>query len=189
MTRRQFAESSRSHRSGPFADLRFGVSDLAHRPGVMRSVEKAVVVPGLGAGGVGLAEPESIELDLRLEGVGKGIVVEGFLRGQWVAECSRCLEPVTGPFVVEVHELFEEQPVESETYLLEGEEIDIEPMVRDAVLLELPTAPLCTDDCLGLCPVCGADRNTQACQCIQPTSDDRWAALRALSFDETSEHR
>lgn len=162
---------------------------MAHRPGAMRRVEKEVLVPGLAAAEVGVPEGVPIELDLRLEGVGKGVVVEGFVRGRWTAECSRCLEPVTGPFAVEVHELFEEQPVESETYRLEGEEIDVEPMVRDAVLLELPLAPLCVDDCLGLCPVCGTDRNTRVCQCHQLMTDDRWAALKQLSFGESGDER
>lgn len=184
MNPRSHVRSSPSARLAPSSELCFGVTHVAHRPGVMRRIERDVAVPGLDAGNVGVPEAEAVGLDLRLEGVAKGVVVEGFITGRWTADCSRCLEPVSGPFAVEVHELFEPEPVESETYLLEGEEIDLEPLVRDAVVLSLPSAPLCAEDCLGLCPVCGIDRNTGTCDCVQPAGDPRWAGLDQLRFDD-----
>jgi uncharacterized protein len=83
---------------------------------------------------------------------------------------------------VHVDELFEAVPLEGETYLLEDDVIDLEPMVRDALLLELPLAPLCRDDCAGLCPTCGANRNDEPCDCAEAEPDPRWAALRSLEI-------
>ncbi|HLG00368.1 MAG TPA: DUF177 domain-containing protein [Acidimicrobiia bacterium] len=183
MAPRQHVEASPRTARAIARDLRVAVHDVAHRPGTIRHLEREARAPALAAGTVGIPEGAPIDLDLRLEGVGKGVVVEGFVSGAWVAECSRCLTAVTGPFSVEVHELFEEQPIESETYRLEGEEIDLEPMVRDAVLLEIPPAPLCSDDCAGLCPTCGVDRNVASCDCTTESPDPRWAALGDLAFD------
>ena len=75
------------------------------------------------------------------------------------------------------------EPIEGQTYPIEGEEIDLELPVRDALLLELPVAPLCRDDCAGLCSVCGADRNQVTCSCDMTVPDPRWDALRELTFD------
>ena len=68
---------------------------------------------------------------------------------------------------------------DEEAYPLAGDELDLEPLARDAVLLELPLAPLCAEDCRGLCPTCGANRNTEPCACPRPV-DPRWSALDAL---------
>lgn len=81
-----------------------------------------------------------------------------------------------------VRELFEASPVEGETYPLAGDLLDLEPAVRDAVVLELPPAPLCDPACAGLCPSCGADRNETACGCPPVAPDPRWDALRELTF-------
>ena len=68
---------------------------------------------------------------------------------------------------------------DEEAYPLTGDELDLEPLARDAVLLELPLAPLCAEDCQGLCPTCGANRNTETVR-LRPAADPRWAALDAL---------
>lgn len=171
------------------ADLRISVRDLAHRPGAFRRLQQVASVPGLGALGVTVPEEVGVDLDLRLEGVAKGVVVEGEISGQWQADCSRCLELVTGPFAVEVHELFEDDASpragwgEGDTYPLHDDEIDLEPLVRDAVLLELPSAPLCSEDCEGLCPTCGTDRNVARCACPEPGRDPRWGVLDELRLE------
>ena len=82
---------------------------------------------------------------------------------RWDAACSRCLAPVGGELAVQVGELYERQPLEGETYLLSEDDIvDLEPLIRDALLLELPAVPLCRPDCRGLCPSCGVDHNSRA---------------------------
>ena len=66
------------------------------------------------------------------------------------------------------------------TLQIVGEQLDLRPVVRELVLLDAPSTPLCRPDCAGLCPTCGVDRNSQACQCEPPPVDPRWSALDAL---------
>lgn len=114
---------------------------------------------------------------------GNAIEVVGTVRAPWVGECRRCLGTVVGELEAVVdHELFVEDPDEL-SYLLSDDEIDLEPLARDAVLLELPLAPLCREDCLGLCATCGADLNEGECGC-RPPRDPRWAALDQLRDSE-----
>ncbi|HWS47003.1 MAG TPA: DUF177 domain-containing protein, partial [Acidimicrobiia bacterium] len=83
---------------------------------------------------------------------------------------------------VHVDELFEPAPLEGETYALDDDVVDLEPLVRDALVLELPAVPLCRDDCRGLCPSCGIDRNAATCDCAADDIDPRWAPLRSLDL-------
>ena len=78
--------------------------------------------------------------------------------------------------------IFETAPLAGETYQLDEDALDLLPLVRDVLLLELPTAPLCREDCAGICPQCGADWNTTACECRTNEPDPRWAALRSLEL-------
>ncbi|MGZ6899567.1 MAG: YceD family protein, partial [Acidimicrobiia bacterium] len=118
-------------------------------------------------GGIGGArlDDQPLFVDAVLERVPDGVVVQGTVRGFYAAQCSRCLRPVHREIVTAVRELFEAVPIEGETYPLVGDEIDLELPVRDALLLELPAAPLCRDDCAGLCSLCGVDRNQSSCDC------------------------
>ena len=164
------------------APFRINVADLLKRPGAQRPV--SVVAPLAGLEGPGAAVPVDapVGLDLTLERVSEGIVVRGSVRARWSAPCSRCLEPVGADIAVHVDELYERAPLEGETYPLEDDVLDLEPLVRDAVLLELPAAPLCRPDCAGLCGECGADRNLIDCGCRTSEPDPRWATLRSLDL-------
>jgi uncharacterized protein len=161
--------------------LRIPLAAALRHPGNARSVESAVQLDGL----VGVAAQIStapVGVDVLLERVPEGIVVRGTLSATWDAGCSRCLEPVSGQISVHVDELFEPTPLEGETYQLDDDVIDLEPMVRDALLLELPLAPLCDPECAGLCATCGANRNLTSCECVTTEIDPRWAALRSLEL-------
>ena len=107
-------------------------------------------------------------MDVLLEPVHRGVMASGTVRAPWVGQCRRCLEPVTGELETEVRELWEEDSDETETYLLAGDQLDLEPLVRDAVLLGLPQAPLCEEGCRGLCPTCGAELDQGPCRCPAP---------------------
>jgi len=162
--------------------LRIPLAAALRHPGNSRPVTAAVGLAGLSGVAAEIPPSSPVDVDLVLERVPEGIVVRGTLAADWTAACSRCLEPVTGRVSVHVDELFEAVPLEGETYLLEDDVIDLEPMVRDALLLELPLAPLCRDDCAGLCPTCGANRNDEPCDCAEAEPDPRWAALRSLEI-------
>ncbi|MDQ1412121.1 MAG: hypothetical protein QOE07_709, partial [Acidimicrobiaceae bacterium] len=118
-----------------------------------------------------------VMVDADVEVVDGGVVVTGTVSSIWTGECRRCLNPVTGVVVAKVREVFERAPRlregdlvavdEAETYPLTGDTLDLAPMARDAILLELPLAPVCREDCAGLCPACGVDLNEQTCDCAE----------------------
>jgi len=124
-----------------------------------------------------------VEVDLTLIPFEGGIQVEGTVTAPWVGICRRCAEPVSGELCIPVRERYAEAPLagpsDEEIYPIVDDDIDLGPLVRDAVVLELPMAPLCRDDCAGLCPQCGANRNEGDCRCVAPR-DPRWANLDVL---------
>jgi DUF177 domain-containing protein len=162
--------------------LRIPITGELRHPGGALAVEAAVELEGLAGVAAEIGPGSPVAVDLLLERVAEGIVVRGEVAAGWQAACSRCLEPVAGRVTQHVDELFEREPLAGETYQLGEEAIDLEPMVRDAVLLDLPLAPLCDPDCEGLCPSCGANRNQVRCECTHEQVDERWAALRSLEL-------
>jgi uncharacterized protein len=165
--------------SSPF---RIPVAELLRRHGASRDLHVSEPLADL-RGPVAEITPSSpVSIDGTLERISDGIVVRGTVTAEWTAPCSRCLAPVTGTISVHVDELFEPHPLAGETYELEIDVIDLEPLIRDALLLELPAVPLCRDDCAGLCPSCGIDRNVAKCDCVTTELDPRWAALRSLDL-------
>ena len=162
--------------------LRIPLAAALRHPGNARPVVASVELDGLSGVAAEIPAGTPVAIDLLLERVPEGIVVRGTLQAAWTSACSRCLEPVNGEISVHVDELFETVPLEGETYKLDDDVIDLEPMVRDALLLELPLAPLCNADCAGLCANCGANRNLAPCECVTTEIDPRWAALRSLEL-------
>lgn len=133
--------------------------------------------------------PEAtVVIDLRLESFSGGVRATGFVEAPWHGICRRCSIPVEGSVRVPVDEryLYDRVAGDEETYPLEGDVLDLAPLVHDAILLELPLAPLCRPDCAGLCPICGIDRNEASCTC-SPAPDPRWAMLDELRFGEHSD--
>jgi uncharacterized protein len=165
--------------STPF---RIPVADLLKRPGASRAAQVAAPLADLRGAGAEVPATVPVEVDITLERVSEGIVVRGSITAPWEAACSRCLAPVTGSVSVHVDELFERHPLAGETYQLDDDVVDLEPLVRDALLLDLPATPLCRVDCAGLCPDCGIDRNAASCECGTVELDPRWAALRSLDL-------
>ncbi len=164
--------------------LRVLVADLVKRPGAARSLQIDDHLGPLVVGEVELDDDGRVALDLHLERIAEGIVVRGTLGATWSGRCARCLGPVAGTLEVAVDELYEREPLEGETYQLDIDSIDLEPLTRDALGLEMPLAPLCRTDCAGLCPNCGIDRNVAVCTCQPDESDSRWAGLSNVRFDD-----
>jgi len=119
-----------------------------------------------------------------LESIPKGIAVSGVVESSWIGVCRRCAVATGGSLSASVRERYVESAgTEDEAYPLEGDLLDLGPMIRDAVVLELPLAPLCREDCQGLCAQCGADLNLGECSCEGPM-DPRWATLDLLRKPE-----
>ncbi|MGP8059416.1 MAG: YceD family protein [Acidimicrobiales bacterium] len=130
-------------------------------------------------------EGAEAECDVVLQSFDGGVMVTGTVRAPWSGTCRRCTAPVAGQLAVSVRERYCEpgarygDPDDEEAYPILEDVLDLGPMVREAVALELPLAPLCGEACRGLCPQCGVDRNEESCGCVVPT-DPRWANLDVL---------
>jgi uncharacterized protein len=153
-------------------------------PGTARSQTRTVPAPAdLGAGLIAVPEGADLQLDLLLEGVAEGVLVTGSVTAPLAGECARCLEDFTSGMTVRFQELFARDPetAGADGYLLDGDLLDLEPALRDALVLELPLSPLCAEDCAGLCPDCGV-RLADAGRGHGHASDDdgAWAALRGF---------
>ena len=161
------------------------VSDLIGQPGSSRTVSLDEPVGGLELELARIRGDVPIRGELLLESVVEGILVSGRIEGEVSLSCARCLTTFGGRVGVDVGELFVvgAAPGDDEYALDPAGSIDPEPMVRDAVMLELPFSPLCRPDCRGLCERCGRDRNTGACTCAPRSADPRWAALEEIRFD------
>lgn len=129
-----------------------------------------------------------MRFDLHLEFAGEELIAQGLLHVSWAGPCRRCLEPTAAETPIELREIFQKVAIEGETYPLEDEFVDLEPMVREVVLLHLPVAPLCRTDCVGpdpeRFPTSVEDDKAADAGDGEPPTDPRWAALSELTFDE-----
>jgi uncharacterized protein len=136
-------------------------------------------------------EGSPIEFDIRLEAVMEGVLVTGTAKAGLDGECVRCLEEIHDELVADFQELFvyeekddQTDDEDSGTSRLEGDLLDLEPLLRDAVVLSLPFQPLCRDDCPGLCIECGARLADDPDHQHDEPIDPRWAALQGLTQDD-----
>ena len=169
--------------------------DIGRRPGSShRYHREAAVEHELGFEPVIVVPKGStITFDALAESVVEGVLMSGTATAHTEGECSRCLDPLTDTVEVEFTELYaypdsltEATTDEDEIYRITDDLIDLEPVIRDAIVLALPQAPLCTPDCLGLCPGCGGRRAELGPGHGHETIDPRWAGL-ADRFDGARE--
>jgi len=139
---------------------------------------------------VRLATPLTVNGQIKRSGA--EVIVSGNITGKLFINCDRCLKPLETPLNNQFEldyvsgsdyealpdtELTEEQMLIS---VFDGVAIDVDEIVKEQVLLAVPARILCSDDCKGICPTCGLDRNTTDCNCETSTSDPRWDALKSL---------
>jgi uncharacterized protein len=163
------------------ADLR----ELGRRPGSMAEIERTLPAPaGWKVELIGVPEGAQVTLRLRLESVMEGVLVTGEVDVPLVGSCARCLEPIEDTLELDLQELFayegsttEATSEEDEVRRVEGDFIDLEPMVRDAVVLALPLAPVCSEDCQGLCVDCGQRLDDLPPDHTHEVLDPRFAGL------------
>jgi uncharacterized protein len=162
------------------------VYDLMHRPGEMRERVLDVVVPeSFGNAMIGVKQGSTLRIDLRMESLHDGILVSADIDGTASGECGRCLIDIEQAVQVEIQELFAYSSDEAFEYEVHEDTIDLEPVVRDAVVLSLPFQPVCQDDCLGLCPQCGVRLLDNPGHEHEAPIDPRWAALGDLAGTTT----
>lgn len=126
-----------------------------------------------------------VSFDLVIERIEGGVLVRGSMQGRYVTSCRRCLTETGHDFSLEATEVYRPPSDEWDNrYVVTDERIDLDPLVRDNVLTELPQYPLCRPDCKGLCPTCGVNLNTDDCDCEPIDVDLRWAALKDLLPDD-----
>jgi uncharacterized protein len=160
--------------------LVFNAAELLRRPGSERRISLQPTVSELGIADPRFDPAATVTISLRLESLTDGIVVDGELRAPWADSCRRCLAPAAGEVVSEIHERYQQVITDPDAFQIVGDQIDLEPMVRENLLLDAPIAPVCRVECAGLCPTCGIDRNLASCDCLAIVSDPRWDALSQL---------
>jgi uncharacterized protein len=154
----------------------------------MRKVARTVPASAeMGTEIISIPEGTEIELKLRLEAVMEGVLVSGTASGVAVGECIRCLDEVRLPLEVSLAELFsypENRVAEDdeEVRTVEEDLINLEPALRDAVVLALPFQPVCREDCPGLCSECGVHLADDPGH-THEIADPRWAALQGILAD------
>jgi uncharacterized protein len=181
-------ETQRIQRLDPAAPLVLDTRRLGRRPGSMSRISRSVPAPAdLGLNVIAVPEGAQVELELRLEAVLEGVLVSGRAQAPLAGECVRCLEPISASADVEFAELFvfPGRDGDEETHWLQDDMIDLEPVLRDAVVLELPLQPVCEEDCPGLCADCGARLAGDPGHGHRQT-DPRWAALQGFAEAELS---
>ena len=172
----------------PRSGLVLDTHELGRRAGALKLVQTTVEAPSdLGIAVIGVPAGSPVELDLRLESAVEGVLVTGTAQVELRGECVRCLTLVEDRIEVDLQELFVypgSDATEEEASRLEGDLLDLEPVLRDAVVLDLPFQPLCRPDCAGLCPQCGANLNDEPGHQHAADSDPRWDALLRFERDD-----
>lgn len=181
---------------GPFL---FNCADLPRRAGEMREYELTFDThEPLGIPLFAIPQDEPIEVDLRLQAVEEGVLASATVRALAVGECIRCLDRVEQEVEEDFHELYiyesdprSRQPKRREAEVIvddedpvltmQGDYIDLEAPIRDAIILNLPVNPLCDEDCLGLCPGCGVKWDDLPEDHGHDQVDIRWAGLEKLA--------
>jgi uncharacterized protein len=181
-------EYSKTHLD-PRSPLVLDTRDLPRSPGALRAVDRVVGAPkDLSLELIRVPEGADMALALRMESVSEGVLVSATIHTNVSGECGRCLREIDDSLEVSFQELYayehsttDETADEDEVGRLQGDLIDLEPALRDEVVLALPANPLCREDCPGLCPDCGAPWDDLPEDHSHQQVDSRWAALKRLA--------
>lgn len=169
------------------SDWVISIHELTRRAGEQKQLQLELPAPAdLGIQLMRVSQHSPIRLDLRLESVVEGVLASASVHAPTVGECARCLSQLEGPSDFELQELYfyPGRQSDQDDPLIVDEQIDLEPALRDAVVLELPFIPLCRPDCRGLCPACGANLNDEPDHRHDDQVDARWEKLKGLNLSE-----
>lgn len=181
------APTERPASLGP-ASFVVDVRRLRQRPGEVLKVERQGVFAELAVTSSWVPDGYEVVTRAQLEAVSGGVIVHATVEADWEGECRRCLGLARGRLRAEVRELYADDGDPELDYPLAGDRLDLGVLSHDAVILELPPAPLCREDCEGLCPVCGADRNEGDCGC-EAGGGGRWRREDAPRVDDAERER
>ena len=161
--------------------FKMNISPLQDAPGETMEIQTKLSIPNFTGEGNRLIEMiNPWLLELQVTNLNRRFQVSGNLTGNYELACDRCLEKVRMPMETELFALFypegDRNPPE-EGVAFTGDELDLTPLLLEAITLKLPMKNLCAEDCKGLCPVCGINLNTQTCTCEREAFDPRLAAL------------
>ncbi|MCP3853416.1 MAG: DUF177 domain-containing protein [Actinomycetia bacterium] len=181
--------SSPGPEHNPDASLVVSVGDVEGRVAERRLVRGTTVLDAVAISSAAVPEGGAIDVDLVVEASLDGLAVVGQVTAPWQGECRRCLEPIEGEIEVDVHEIWQRHPEDpEEIWTIVGDQIDLGELVREAVLLSLPLAPLCGSGCRGpdpeSFPTDGAHLADEEEGAETGGIDPRWAALSDLTFDD-----
>lgn len=168
--------------ASPLSGLVVNVAEVLRRVGNVKDIDVAVDSSLLDLNDERIVA-QDVPITFHLESTNTGIVVRGTVSAEYHDTCRRCLNEVRERASVHISELYQREVIDPDAYPLEGEQLNLAPLVREHLLLALPDGPLCRPDCPGLCPLCGADKSNPAeadCGCSVRAADPRWAALDAL---------
>ena len=167
----------------------FDTYELGRRPGNELTINRTVEAPAdLGIDIFGVPEGSDMDIELRLEAVMEGVLATGTASVRLAGECVRCLRAIDSEDVIHLQELYLYEDATEEEYQLEDDLLDLEPVLRDAVVLALPLNPLCDPECPGLCSECGVRLADDPDHTHGEVIDPRWAALNqvtGLTADQT----
>ena len=191
--------------------FQFNTHELPRRAGEMKEYQLDLeILEPVGVPLVAVPAGDVIEVDLRLESVAEGILLSADLYAIAKGECIRCLDPVEITVERKIQELYRYEPTNDkggkrkkhssrtdnsdeidldavDELWLDGNEMNLEIPIRDAVVLDLPVNPLCSDECLGLCPDCGEKWEKLPEDHAHEVIDARWAGLAGLDFKNSDE--
>ena len=189
----------------------FNTHELPRRAGEMREYQLDLeILESVGVPLVAVAAGDVIEVDMRLESVAEGILLSADVYALAKGECFRCLDPVEITVERKIQELYRYEPTndkggkgkksqrrnersdevdleEDDELWLDGNVMNLETPIRDAIVLDLPVNPLCSEDCLGLCPDCGEKWEKLPEGHSHEVIDARWAGLAGLDFKNSDE--
>ncbi|MCW2704001.1 MAG: hypothetical protein JWQ37_1996 [Blastococcus sp.] len=176
------SQDVRRPRANPW---RFDLRELGRRAGSMQEIDRTLPAPAeWRVELIGVPAGADVHLRLRLESVMEGVLVTGELDAPVTGSCARCLEPIEDTVHLDVQELYayegsttEATSEEDEVRRIDGDYLDLEPLARDTVVLNLPLAPVCSEDCAGLCVDCGQRLDDLPADHHHEIVDARWAGL------------
>lgn len=169
------------------------VRELMNRPGASEQIEVSWPAPAeLSVPLLKVEQNSAMQVDIRLDSVHEGVLASGTVEGTLTGQCARCLDPITETITIDIQELFQHEfdPMleDDEQHMVEHGLINVEPVMRNALVTSLPFQPQCSPDCEGLCDQCGIRLEDAGPDHYHEQLDPRWAALTEfVSGNETDE--